>query len=154
MPMSRSLSTNTGVWNRSAMSNAFDRQLERFARIGRIETDVPRVAVRRVGGHHQVALLRARRHAGGRARALHVEDHRRHLGVVGQADELVHQRDAGTRGGCERAGTGPAGADHHADGGELVLRLEDRVAVLLASRDPGGTSGRSRGRHPSTRSTA
>ena len=95
---------------------------------------MPRVAVRGVGAQHQIALLRARRHAGGRAGALHVEDHRRHFGVIRQADELVHQRDAGTRGGCERARTRPARADDHADGRELVLRLEDaRERFFLVS---------------------
>ena len=55
------------------------RELERLARIAGIEADVAGVAVRRVGAHHQVALLGARRHAGGRPGALHVEDHRRAL---------------------------------------------------------------------------
>ena len=97
MPMSRSLSTKTGVWKRSARSNAFTAISNASLGSDGIQADVARVAVRRVGAHHQVALLRARRHAGRRAGALHVEDHRRDLGVVGQADELVHQRDAGAR---------------------------------------------------------
>ena len=108
-----------------------------------IEADVPRVAVRRVGAQHQVALLRARRHAGRRTGALHVEDHRRDLGVVGQADELVHQRDARTRRRRERARAGPRRADHHADRGELVLGLQDGEAIAASSPARGGTSGRS-----------
>ncbi len=95
---------------------------------------MPGVAVRGVGAHQEVALLRARGHAGRRADALHVDDHRRDLGVVRQADELAHQRDAGARRRRERARAGPAGADHHADRRELVLGLEDRVAVLARSR--------------------
>ena len=46
----------------------------------------------------QVALLRARRHAGGRPGALNVEEHGGNLGVVGEPDELLHQRDARARG--------------------------------------------------------
>ncbi len=92
---------------------------------------MPRVAVRGVGAQHQVALLRARRHAGGGAGALHVEDHGRHFRVVGQADELVHQRDAGAGGGREGARACPRRADDHAHGRQLVFRLDDGVAVLL-----------------------
>ena len=74
-----------------------DRELERFARIGRKQADVARVAVRGIGAEHQVALLRARRHAGRWAGALHIEERRRDFGVVGEADELAHQRDARAR---------------------------------------------------------
>ena len=77
----------------------------------------------------QVGLLRARRHAGGRAAALHVDDRRRDLGEVGEADELGHQRHARAGRRRERARAVPARADHHADRGELVLRLHDRELV-------------------------
>ena len=81
-----------------------------------------------------VALLRARRHAGRRARALHVEDDRRDLGVVREADELAHQRDAGARRRRERARAVPRRADHHADRRQLVFRLQDAVVVLAGLR--------------------
>ena len=106
------------------------RELEGFARVGRIEADVAGVAVRRIRAHHQIALLGARRHAGGRPRPLDVENHGGHLGVVGEADELVHQRDARAGGRRKRAPAGPARTDHHADGSELVLRLQNRKLVL------------------------
>jgi hypothetical protein len=73
MPMSRSVSTNTGVWKRSGEIERCRRELERLAGVAGIDADVARVAVRRVGAHHQVALLGARRHAGRRPGSLHVE---------------------------------------------------------------------------------
>ena len=73
----------------------------------------------------QIALRGAGRQAGRRPDALDVEDHRRHFGVVGQAGELGHQRDARTGGRGHRPGTGPARADHHAERGDLVLGLDD-----------------------------
>ena len=77
-----------------------------------------------------IALLRARRHAGRRAGALHVEDHRGDLGEIGEPEEFLHQRDAGPGGGREGARAVPRRADHHADRGELVLGLHDGEAVL------------------------
>ena len=77
-----------------------------------------------------VPLRGARRQPGGRPDALDVEDHARHFGVVGQAGELAHQRDARARGRGHRARAGPAGAEHHADRGDLVLGLDDRVGRL------------------------
>ena len=95
MPMSRSVITNTGVCRRSARSSA--RPHARSIPAGLPATaGVLGVAVRGIGAGQQVGLLGARRHAGGGAAALHVDDgHRRDLGEVGQADELGHQRDAG-----------------------------------------------------------
>ena len=58
----------------------------------------------------------------------------RDLGEVGEADELLHQRDAGAGGRGEGARAVPGGADHHADGGELVLGLDDGVAGLAGLR--------------------
>ena len=72
------------------------REVEALLRIAREQADVLGVAVRGVRGLQDVALLRARRHAGGRTDALDVEQHRRHLGVVREAQEFVHQRHAGT----------------------------------------------------------
>ena len=88
------------------------------------------VAVRSEGAGQHVRLLRARRHAGRGPAALDVEHHRRNFGEIGEAEKLLHQRDArpGRRG--EGAGAVPAGADHHADRGDLVLGLNDRVALL------------------------
>ncbi len=49
-------------------------EVEALGGVRREEQDVLGVAVRRVGARQDVALLRARRHAGRRARALHVDD--------------------------------------------------------------------------------
>ena len=62
--------------------------------------------------------------------ALHVDDHRRDLGVVGEADELAHERDAGAGRGGEGARAVPRRADHHPDRRQLVLGLHDAVVVL------------------------
>ena len=134
MPMSRSVITKTGVCRRSARSSAGGRELEAFVRVFREQQHVLGVAVRGVGAGEDVGLLRARRHAGRRAAALHVDDRDRDLGEIGQADELGHQRDARARGRGERARAVPAGADDHADRGDLVLGLHDRVAVLAGVR--------------------
>ena len=56
------------------------------------------------------------------------------FGEIGEADELLHQRDAGAGGGGEGARAVPAGADHHADRGELVLGLDDGVLGLAGLR--------------------
>ena len=53
-----------------------------------------------------------------------------HLGVVRQAGELAHQRDAGAGGRRHRPRARPAGADHHADRRDLVLGLDDREGRL------------------------
>ena len=53
------------------------------------------------------------------------------LGVIGEAEEFLHQRDAGAGRRGEGARAVPAGADHHADGGDLVFRLHDGEFVLL-----------------------
>ena len=87
------------------------------------------VAVRRVRREQQVALLGLGRHAGRRAAALDVEQHGRDLGEVREADELLHQRDAGARGGRERARAVPAGADDHPDRRELILGLDEGETV-------------------------
>ena len=100
----------------------------------RQQEDVAAVAVRQAGGEGDVLLRGAGRQAGRRADALDVEDHRRQLGVVGQAGELGHQRDARAGGRRHRAGARPRRADHHAERGDLVLGLDDgeaRLAGLL-----------------------
>ena len=76
-------------------------------------------------GRQDVALRGARRKSGGRSDALDVEDQRRDLGVVAQAGELAHQRDAGARRGRHRARARPARADDHAERRDLVFRLHD-----------------------------
>jgi len=61
--------------------------------------------------------------------ALNVEQHHRDFGVVGQAQELGHQGHARPAGGGKRPRAVPGRADHHADGGQFVLRLQDGVAL-------------------------
>ena len=73
----------------------------------RQQEDVAAVAVRQAGGEGDVLLRGAGRQAGRRADALDVEDHRRQLGVVGQAGELGHQRDARAGGRASSSGRPP-----------------------------------------------
>ncbi len=89
-----------------------------------------RIAVRGVRAQGDVGLLRPRRHAGRGTAALDVEEHDRDLGEVGKAQELAHQRNAGSRRRRERARAVPAAADGDADGRKLVLRLHDAVKAL------------------------
>ena len=63
--------------------------------ISRKEHDVLGIAMRGVRERHEVALLRARRHAGGRAGALHIVEDGGNLRVVRETDEFLHQRNAG-----------------------------------------------------------
>ena len=105
-----------------------------FESLGRIlgeQQHVLGVAVRGIGAGDDVGLLRARRHAGRRPGALHVEDHRGNFGEIGKPEEFLHQRNAGARRRGEGARAVPAGADHHADRGEFVLGLDDGEFVLL-----------------------
>jgi hypothetical protein len=66
--------------------------------------------------------------------ALHVEDHRGNFGVIAQADEFGHQRDAGTGGGGHGARARPSGAERHADGSQFVFGLHDGVGGLAGFR--------------------
>ena len=67
--------------------------------------------------------------------ALHVEDDAGNLGEVAEAGELGHQRDAGAGGRGHGARAGPACAEHHADGGQLVLGLDHGKGGLAFRRD-------------------
>ncbi len=92
------------------------------------------IAVREDRGGEQVALLRARGKARGGAHALHVEDYRGDVGVVAQADEFRHERDARSGGGSHGAGARPSGAERHADAGQFVFGLHDGVSGLAVFR--------------------
>ncbi len=109
---------------------AFRRELEALVRVLGEEQHVLGVAVRGVGAGKDVGLLRARRHAGRGAAALHVDDGHRDLGEVSEADELAHQRDPRAGRGSKRARAVPARAGDDADRRELVLGLDDRELVL------------------------
>ena len=108
-------------------------EIEGLGRILGEQQHVLGVAVRGVGAGDEVGLLRARRHAGRRAGALHVEHHGRNFGEIGEPEEFLHQRDAGAGGGGEGAGAVPGRADHHADRGQLVLGLDDGDRFCLVS---------------------
>ena len=109
-------------------------EFEALGRVGRKQQNMFGVAVRGVGAFQQIALLRAGGHAGGGADALHVDDDGGNLGIVGQAEQFIHERDAGAGGGGEGARAVPCRADHHADGGQFVLGLNDDVVVLAGFR--------------------
>ena len=120
----------TGVCSRSAMSSASAEKSKHSLRRRRDQHHVLRIAVRCVHRRHQVSLLRARRHAGGRTGALHVDEHRRNLGEICETQELTHQRKARATRCGEGARAVPCRADDHADGGEFVFRLHDRELLL------------------------
>ena len=131
---------NTGVWKRSARSKAVTASVKHSSGFAREQQDVLGVAVRGVGAGEDVALLRARRHAGRRAGALHVDDHRRDLGVVGQADQLAHQRDAGARRRGERARAVPATRRSPCRSRPARPRPAGCSSCSCRSPDPCGTS--------------
>ncbi len=110
------------------------RELERLRRVLRQQQHVLGVAVGGIGAGVDVALLRARRHAGRGSGTLHVHDHRGDFREIGKPDEFLHQRDARPRRRREGTRAVPAGTDDHADRGKLVLRLDDGEAVLPGRR--------------------
>ena len=113
---------------------SLDRELVALLHRARDEQDVLRVAVGEEVRREDVALHRPRRQAGRGAHALDVHDDGRDLGVVAETDELRHERDAGARSRRHRARARPARAEHHADRGELVLRLHDGAGGLAGDR--------------------
>src|ERR1035441_2333521 len=122
MPRSRSVMTKTGVWNFSAKSKAsMDMEKHSWGEAGEYmgclvspwesSAGVVRsvwggrggklhgvlgIARGEQRGGDEVALRGAGRQAGGGPDALDVEDDGGDLGVVAEADELAHERDAGT----------------------------------------------------------
>jgi hypothetical protein len=64
------------------------REFEGFGRVFRKQQHMLGVAMRSIGAGDDVALLGSRRHAGRGTGALHVDDHCRDLGEIGQADEF------------------------------------------------------------------
>ena len=107
-PRSRSDRTKTGVWKRSAMSNASTPKAEALLHRGREEEQVLGVTVGEEGGGEHVPLRGSGRKPGGGSDPLHVPDDRRDLGEVAQPDEFAHERDARTGGRRHGARSGPA----------------------------------------------
>ena len=103
------------------------------------QDDVAAVAVAEQVELEDVALAGPGGQAGARPHALDVDDHDRDLGEVGQADELGHQRDARPGGRRQRPGPGPAGADGHADGRQLVLGLDHGERSACRRARPGAS---------------
>src|SRR4051812_39280284 len=93
-----------------------------------------RIAVREERVLENIALRGARGQTGGGPHSFHVEDDGGNLRVVSEADELAHERDSGTGSGGHGSRTGPCRAERHPDGGDLVLRLYDRVVGLAGLR--------------------
>ena len=108
--------------------------IETFLGIRREQQNVAGITVRRIGTSHDVGLLGARGHTGGRAAALYVDDHGRNLGEIAISQKFAHQRNPGTAGRGKRPGAVPAGAQHHTDCGQFVLGLQDREITLPGFR--------------------
>ena len=92
------------------------------------------IAVRGISRREDVRLLGARGHAGRGPGALHVDQYCGHLGEIGEAQKLAHERHARTTGGRERAGAVPVGANDHAHGGEFVFGLDNGVVLFARTR--------------------
>ena len=104
-------------------------KLEALVGIGREQQHVAGVTVGGIGSRKDIGLLGTRRHAGGRADALHVEEHRREFGEIGIADELAHERQPGSAGRREGPRPVPGGAEHDTDGRQFIFRLDDAVVA-------------------------
>ena len=89
-----------------------------------------RVAVRQQRGRTGCRPAPCASAARSTARRAGCRRRRRHFGVVREAGELAHQRDARARRRGHRARARPAGADHHAERRDLVLGLDDRERRL------------------------
>ena len=85
----------TGVMYLSAIRHASIANVEALGRGRRRDDRHRRLAVAAVQRLQQVRLLGLRRHARGRAAALHVDDDERQLGHHRQPDRLALERDAG-----------------------------------------------------------
>ena len=79
----------------------------------------------------QVRLLHLGRQSGARAAALHVDEHERDLGHHREAEELGLEREPRAGGHGEGHLAGVRGADGHADGRDLVLRLVHDAAEAV-----------------------
>jgi hypothetical protein len=108
----------------------FDGQIEALFRIGREQQDMARVAMRGVCAGHDIGLLGTRRHAGRRTASLNVDQHGRNLGEISVSQQFVHQRDTRATRRRKRSRAVPAGPEHHAHGGQLVLGLNNAVFAL------------------------
>jgi hypothetical protein len=81
------------------------------------------VAVREQRGGEEIALHGAGGKSGGGSHALYVVDDGGNFGVITEADEFGHEREAGTGGGGHGTGAGPSSAEGHADGSQFVFGL-------------------------------
>ena len=85
------------------------------------------------GTIHQrdVRLLRPCRQTRGGAAALDNKKYARNLGIVGEADSFVHQRNPrpGSRG--HRAGSGPPSTGNHTCGRDLIFSLNDGIGSFI-----------------------
>src|SRR2546428_3939942 len=108
--------------------------------VPRREENPRALAVARMEGEPEVALLVAARHPGARAGALVQRDHDRHFVDRCPTDPLHHEGKPGARRGRRGASTSQGGARRHRDGRDLVFGLddEDGGASLLRRR---GTRG-------------
>ena len=84
-------------------------------------------------GLQEVGLLGLGRQAGGRATALHVQDHQRQLQHDRQADGLALQADARAARAGQRHRAAERRADGGAHGGDLVLGLDGPHIEVLQS---------------------
>ena len=139
IPRSRSVAMKTGRLELLRQVEGLDGQRVAFLDRAGDQDDVAGVAVAQEVELEDVALAGAGGQAGARPHALNVDDHDGDLGEVGHADELGHQRDARPGGRRQRPGAGPARADGHADGRQLVFGLDDGEGPLAVGRRRGAS---------------
>ena len=111
-------------------------EFEGLVDVRREEEDVLGIAVAGEVDEEDVALLGAGRQARAGPHPLDVPHDHGDFGVIGQADGLGHQAEAGAGGGGHGPQAGPTGPNGHVDGRQFILRLDDHKGVLAIRPHP------------------
>ena len=127
-------------------AHALERGVEAVARRLRGDDRQRRLAVAPVHREQEVGLLGLGGQTGGRAAALHVDEHERQLHADREPERLGLEVDAGTARGGDAELAGERAADRDADRGDLVLGLHRAHAEVLVLRQLVEDVGRGRDR--------
>ena len=131
---SRSQRTRPGTWNLSTMLKISGISVKQSPMSSGRGDDAGIVAEGRAEHLPQVALLGFGGHAGGRARALAVDDDDGNLRHGGEAEGFGHEGESAAGGGAHGADAGVGRADGHVDDADFVFDLADHDAGLAAVR--------------------
>src|SRR4029453_3630809 len=88
------------------------------------------ITVRGAVHERDIGLLGSSRQPSRWTATLNNEEDRRDFSVIGEATRLVHERDSGPRSRSHGPRTGPAGANDHSHGGDLIFGLDNGVGLF------------------------